>query len=82
MSATQLLPLVYEELRRLAFVRLRREGPGVEPMQPTSLVHAAYLRVVGQASKDAQAWDGKGHFFAAAAIAMRRILVDRARQRA
>ena len=82
LSADAILPLVYEELRRLASARLCREGKGIEPIQPTSLVHATYLRVVGQAAQDAKAWDSHGHFFAAAAIAMRRILVDRARQRA
>ncbi len=77
-AASQLLPLVYEELRRLAEQRLARETPG-PTLQPTALVHEAYLRLVGG---DPQApWDGKGHFFAAAAEAMRRILVDRARRR-
>jgi RNA polymerase sigma factor (TIGR02999 family) len=79
MSAAELLPLIYDELRRLATARLGREH--AEPMQPTSLVHAAYLRVVGNAAQDARTWTGRGHFFGAAALAMRRILVERARQR-
>lgn len=78
MTSAELLPLVYGELRRLAAARLAREA---EPMQPTSLVHAAYLRVVGDAAREERAWDGAGHFFAAAALAMRRILVERGRQR-
>ena len=80
MSSAELLPIVYEELRRLAAARLAREGKA-EPMQPTSLVHAVYVRLVGKAATDERAWDGKAHFFGAAAIAMRRILVERARQR-
>lgn len=80
MTSAELLPIVYEELRRLAAARLAREG-NREPMQPTSLVHAVYVRLVGQAARDQKAWDSKGHFFAAAALAMRRILVERARQR-
>jgi RNA polymerase sigma factor (TIGR02999 family) len=70
-----LLPLVYNELRRLATVRLAREAPG-NSLQPTELVHEAYLRLLGSAH-----WEGTAHFFAAAAEAMRRILVDRARIR-
>jgi RNA polymerase sigma factor (TIGR02999 family) len=75
-----LLPVVYHELRRLAAARLAREHHA-GAMQPTSLVHAAYLRLVGPAAHDEKAWDSRGHFFAAAALAMRRILVERARQR-
>lgn len=76
-AANELLPLVYAELRRLAVQRMSREQPG-HTLQPTALVHEAYLRLVGD---DAQGWDGRGHFFAAAAEAMRRILIDNARQR-
>jgi RNA polymerase sigma factor (TIGR02999 family) len=77
-AAGQLLPLVYDELRRLAAQKLAHEPPG-QTLQPTALVHEAYLRLVGDAD---QRWDGRGHFFAAAAEAMRRILVDQARRRA
>ena len=78
-SATeQLLPLVYDELRRLAAQRLAHERPG-QTLQPTALVHEAYLRLVGSGTPPQ--WDGCGHFFAAAAEAMRRILVDRARKK-
>jgi RNA polymerase sigma factor (TIGR02999 family) len=76
--AERLLPLVYEELRRLATRRLRREAPG-QTLQATALVHEAYLRLVG--GDPERRWEGRGHFFAAAAVAMRRILVDRARDR-
>jgi RNA polymerase sigma factor (TIGR02999 family) len=76
--ARELLPLVYEELRRLAAQRMARELPG-QTLQATALVHEAYLRLVG-ADPD-KPWDGRGHFFAAAAEAMRRILVERARRR-
>jgi RNA polymerase sigma factor (TIGR02999 family) len=75
-AAEQLLPLVYDELRRLAAQRLAREKPG-QTLQATALVHEAYLRLVG--TDPSRPWDGRGHFFAAAAEAMRRILVDRAR---
>ena len=78
-AAAQLLPLVYEELRKLAAARLGRERPG-QTIQPTALVHEAYLRLVGPDA--ASTWDGRGHFFAAAAEAMRRILVERARRKA
>ena len=79
LTAAELLPIVYDELRRLAAARLARElAPS--PGQPTSLVHAAYLRLVAGPG-DGRAWDNQGHFFAAAALAMRRILVERARQR-
>jgi RNA polymerase sigma factor (TIGR02999 family) len=77
-AAEQLLPLVYDELRKLASARLAREPAG-QTLQATALVHEAYLRLVDVA--DAQGWDSRGHFFAAAAEAMRRILVDRARER-
>lgn len=75
-AAAELLPLVYGELRKLAAARMANEAPG-KTLQATALVHEAYLRVVG--AEDAQSWDGRGHFFAAAAEAMRRILVDHAR---
>jgi RNA polymerase sigma factor (TIGR02999 family) len=77
-AAEQLLPLVYEELRRLAAYRMANEVPG-HTLQPTALVHEAYLRLVGPSQP--QQWDGRGHFFAAAAEAMRRILVDSARRK-
>jgi RNA polymerase sigma factor (TIGR02999 family) len=77
-AASQLLPLVYEELRRLAAIRLRQEPPG-QTLQPTALVHEAYLRLVGTA--DEQRWKSRGHFFGAAAQAMRRILVESARRK-
>jgi RNA polymerase sigma factor (TIGR02999 family) len=80
-AAGQLLPLVYEELRKLAAQKLAHEKPG-QTLQATALVHEAYLRLV--ASDDAfagQHWDSRGHFFAAAAEAMRRILVDNARRK-
>jgi RNA polymerase sigma factor (TIGR02999 family) len=78
-AAERLLPLVYEELRRLAAQRVAMEKPG-QTLQATALVHEAYLRLVsvGQASPQ---WDGRGHFFAAAAEAMRRILIDQARRK-
>ena len=77
-AAEQLLPLVYDELRKLAAQRLVHENPG-QTLQATALVHEAYLRLVGGAT--AQQWDGRGHFFAAAAEAMRRILIDQARSK-
>jgi RNA polymerase sigma factor (TIGR02999 family) len=77
-AAGQLLPLVYDELRQLAAARLAQEKPG-QTLQATALVHEAYLRLVGTDPK--QPWDGRGHFFAAAAEAMRRILVDNARRK-
>ncbi len=77
-SARELLPVVYEELRRLAAQRLAKEVPG-QTLQATALVHEAYLRLVGDDPE--RPWDGRGHFFAAAAEAMRRILVDQARRR-
>ena len=77
--ARELLPLVYDELRRLAAQRMARELPG-QTLQATALVHEAYLRLVG--TDPDRPWDGRGHFFAAAAEAMRRILVDEARRKA
>lgn len=77
-SAEQLLPLVYDELRRLARARNAQEPAG-RTLQPTALVHEAYQRLVGPEGDEVR-WDRRGHFFAAAAQAMRRILVDRARQ--
>src|SRR5215469_16432220 len=77
-AAEQLLPLVYDELRQLAAHRLAHQAPG-QTLQPTALVHEAYLRLVGDpVGSD---WDNRGHFFAAAAEAMRRILVEQARRR-
>jgi RNA polymerase sigma factor (TIGR02999 family) len=78
-AANQLLPIVYQELRRLAASKLARECAG-QTLQATALVHEAYVRLVDQSSP--QEFDGRGHFFAAAAEAMRRILVERARQKA
>jgi RNA polymerase sigma factor (TIGR02999 family) len=77
-ASEQLLPLVYDELRKLAFTRLAQEKPG-QTLEATALVHEAYLRLVDVAK--AQHWNSRGHFFAAAAEAMRRILVERARQK-
>ena len=77
-AVEKLLPLVYEELRRLAAVRLNREAPD-QTLQATALVHEAYLRLVDVNS--AQDWNSRGHFFGAAAEAMRRILIDRARNK-
>ena len=77
-AATDLLPLVYGELRKLAAVRIAAEAPG-QTLEPTALVHQAYLRLVGPA--DEPRWAGRGHFFAAAAEAMRRILVEAARRK-
>lgn len=75
-SSAELLPQVYDELRRLARARLAREPAGLT-LQPTALVHEAYLRLAGDGGD--KKWDRRGHFFAAAAISMRRILVERAR---
>jgi RNA polymerase sigma factor (TIGR02999 family) len=77
-AAEQLLPLVYDELRKLAAQKLAQEKPG-QTLQATALVHEAYLRLVG--SDPTQPWDSRGHFFAAAAEAMRRILVEQARRK-
>ena len=88
-AAAELLPLVYDELRKLAAQRLAQEKPG-QTLQATALVHEAYLRLVKQSphsqplspgGQGAQAWDSRGHFFAAAAEAMRRILLNRARDK-
>jgi RNA polymerase sigma factor (TIGR02999 family) len=78
-AASQLLPLVYEELRRLATQKLAQEKPG-QTLEPTALVHEAFLRLVGAQGGSAD-WDSRGHFFAAAAEAMRRILVENARRK-
>jgi RNA polymerase sigma factor (TIGR02999 family) len=78
LAAAQLLPLIYDELRRLASQKLAQEKPG-QTFQATALVHEAYLRLVEP--KEAQPWNSRGHFFSAAAEAMRRILVDQARQK-
>ncbi|MCI0460943.1 MAG: ECF-type sigma factor [Gemmataceae bacterium] len=77
-AAEQLLPLVYDELRQLAAQRLAHEKPG-QTLDATALVHEAYLRLVD--TEQAQHWDSRGHFFAAAAEAMRRILIDSARRK-
>lgn len=76
-AAEKLLPLVYAELRRLAAARMVQEAPG-QTLQPTALVHEAWLRLVSDSDRT---WENRGHFFAAAAEAMRRILIERARQR-
>lgn len=76
-AADRLLPLVYEELRKLAAAKMARESPG-QTLQPTALVHEAWLRLTGN---DDQVWKNRAHFFAAAAEAMRRILIDNARRR-
>ncbi len=76
-AADELLPLVYEELRKLVAHKMASEAPG-QTLQPTALVHEAWLRLTGGESKS---WDNRGHFFAAAAEAMRRILIDRARSK-
>ncbi len=81
-ASEELLPLVYEELRRLAASRLAREAAG-QTLQPTALVHEAWLRLVGQGDPEGRPeWNGRAHFFGAAAEAMRRILVERARKKA
>ena len=77
-AADQLLPLVYEELRKLAAARLAQENPG-QTLQATALVHEAYVRLVDV--NEVQHWDSRGHFFSAAAEAMRRILVEQARRK-
>jgi RNA polymerase sigma factor (TIGR02999 family) len=77
-AADELLPLVYGELRRLAAYRMANEAPG-HTLQPTALVHEAYMRLAGNG--DVQRWDGRGHFFTAAGEAMRRILVESARRK-
>jgi RNA polymerase sigma factor (TIGR02999 family) len=77
-AAEQLMPLVYDELRKLATARLAQEKPG-QTLQATALVHEAYMRLVDV--EQAQRWDSRGHFFAAAAEAMRRILIEQARRK-
>ena len=81
-AAQQLLPLVYDELRKLAAQKLANEKPG-QTLQPTALVHEAYLRLVGGQAENAEArtYKDRGHFFAAAATAMRRIIIDTARRK-
>ena len=80
-AAERLLPLVYDNLRRLAAAKMAREAPG-QTLQPTALVHEAWLRLVGpNPSSNAIQWNGRGHFFGAAAEAMRRILLERARRK-
>jgi RNA polymerase sigma factor (TIGR02999 family) len=82
-TAEKLLVLVYEQLRDLAHARMRQEpghGAGMT-LNPTALVHEAYLRVIGDQGRQPQLWQNRGHFFGAAALAMRRILVERARQK-
>jgi RNA polymerase sigma factor (TIGR02999 family) len=76
-AAEELLPLVYEDLRRLAAAKMAQLPPG-QTLQPTALVHEAYLRLVGSGPRD---WNSRGHFFSAAAEGMRRILVERARRK-
>ncbi|HYT61319.1 MAG TPA: sigma-70 family RNA polymerase sigma factor [Haliangiales bacterium] len=76
-AASELLPLVYDELRKLAAARMANEAAG-QTLQPTALVHEAWMRLVGNANPQ---WNGRGHFFAAAAEAMRRILVENARRK-
>lgn len=77
-DSEELLPLVYDELRRLAAYRMSQDAPG-HTLQPTALVHEAYLRLIDV--PEPQSWDGKGHFFSAAAEAMRRILIENARRK-
>jgi RNA polymerase sigma factor (TIGR02999 family) len=79
-ATEQLLPLVYEELRKLAAAKLVQEAPG-QTLQATALVHEAYLRLLGADDRESKRWDNSGHFFAAAAEAMRRILVEQARRK-
>src|SRR5438045_4513965 len=83
-AATQLLPLVYDELRQLAAQKLAQEKPG-QTLQATALVHEAYLRLVASPGREVGEsephWDSRGHFFAAAAEAMRRILIEQARRK-
>jgi RNA polymerase sigma factor (TIGR02999 family) len=79
-AADQLLPPVYEELRKLAAARMALEKPG-QTLQATELVHEAWMRLAGAGAEEPQVWNGRGHFFGAAAEAMRRILVERARKK-
>jgi len=76
-ASANLLPLVYEELRRLALIRMAQEAPG-QTLQPTALVHEAWLQLAGTGERS---WQNRAHFFGAAAEAMRRILIDRARRK-
>lgn len=76
-AAEELLPLVYDELRRLAAAKMAQEAPG-HTLQPTALVHEAWMRLVGGGNRE---WNGRGHFFGAAAEAMRRILIENARRK-
>lgn len=82
-AASALLPLIYGELRKLASSNMAKEAAGAagHTLQPTALVHEAYLRLLGPQGQGASGWNGRGHFFGAAAIAMRRILIERARAR-
>ncbi len=80
LAAEQLLPLVYEELRKLATAKLTQEKPG-QTLQATALVHEAYLRLIPDGERGSANWDSRGHFFSAAAEAMRRILVENARRK-
>lgn len=77
-AAAELLPLIYSELRRLAAARLNNERAG-QTLQPTALVHEAYIRLLGTGNVESAQWNSRGHFFGAAAEAMRRILIERAR---
>jgi RNA polymerase sigma factor (TIGR02999 family) len=79
-ASAKLLPVVYEQLRRLAQSNMNKERPGMT-LQPTALVHEAYMRLLGPTGKDEVQYQNRGHFFAMAALAMRRILVERARKR-
>jgi RNA polymerase sigma factor (TIGR02999 family) len=79
-ASEELLPLVYDELRRMAARKMSTEKPG-QTLNATALVHEAYLRLVGTGEGEQQKWDGRGHFFAAAAAAMRRILVENSRRK-
>jgi RNA polymerase sigma factor (TIGR02999 family) len=80
-AAADLLPLIYEELRKLAAANLGKEHSPANTLQPTALVHEAYIRLLGPDGDGASGWNSRGHFFGAAAIAMRRILIERARSR-
>jgi RNA polymerase sigma factor (TIGR02999 family) len=80
-AAAELLPLIYEELRKLAAANLGKEHSPANTLQPTALVHEAYIRLLGPDGDGANEWNSRGHFFGAAAIAMRRILIERARSR-
>jgi len=79
-ASAKLLPLVYDQLRRLAQSNMHKERPGMT-LQPTALVHEAYIRLLGPKAGEEVRWENRGHFFATAALAMRHILVDRARKR-